>query len=85
MMRLAPATISGMLTPRPNTRSARLPSAAAATAMTLSRLMTTSANRDQLHRVPQLSDGRVWSPALWLGISSLTAIHNNAAPPAIFT
>ena len=39
MRMFAPATINGMLTPSPNTSSARFPSATAATAMTLSRLM----------------------------------------------
>ena len=57
MISAAPATIRGMLIARPRISSGTLPLAAAATAITLSRLITMSAIDDDLHRRPQMRRG----------------------------
>ena len=54
MISAAPATIRGMLIARPRTSSGTLPLAAAATAMTLSRLMTMSATTTICTACPQM-------------------------------
>ena len=81
MISAAPATIRGTLMARPMTSSGMLPLAAAATAMTLSRLITMSAIATictAAHRCAAASTSP--SPSC-SGTSSFAAITSSARPP----
>ena len=76
-----PTTTMGMLMTSPNTMSGPLPFAAAATATTLSRLITRSAT--MIVHTAVSSRSLAWTlcslPSSWA--MSLTPIHSNSAPP----
>ena len=81
MISAAPATIKGTLIARPITSRGMLPLAAAATAMTLSRLITMSAIatiRTAAHRCAAASTSP--SPSC-SGTSSFAAMNSSANPP----
>src|SRR6267154_479088 len=78
---VAPKTTSGMLITRPSTKSTMLPFATAATAMTLSRLITRSAIRMVLIAPSRCELDLTPSPSPSSGTSSFTAIQNRSAPP----
>src|SRR5262245_14267501 len=73
-----------MLISRPSTSRMKLPFATAATAMTLSRLITRSAIRMVLIAPIRCELDATSSPSSSSGISSFTAIQNRSAPPISF-
>lgn len=82
---MLPQTTMGMLTRMPKITRVKSPLAAAATAMTLSRLITASAMM-----MVRIAPNRWALPSIYpcspssSGCSNLTPIHSNRAPPTIF-
>jgi len=81
MIRAAPATIKGMLMASPRINSGTLPLAAAATAITLSRLMTMSAIATICTAAHRWAADCTPSSSPSSGTSSLAAITISASPP----
>ncbi|MGY4595044.1 hypothetical protein ACVWXL_002790 [Bradyrhizobium sp. GM22.5] len=81
MISAAPATIKGTLMARPSTSKGTLPLAAAATAMTLSRLMTMSATTTICTACHRCDADSTPSSSSCSGTSSLAAITISARPP----
>src|SRR3954469_11123805 len=81
MISAAPATIKGTLMARPSTSKGALPLAAAATAMTLSRLMTMSATTTICTACHRCEADSTPSSSSCSGTSSFAAITISARPP----
>ena len=84
MISAAPATIRGTLIARPRTSSGTLPLAAAATAITLSRLMTMSATTTICTAAHRCEAASTPSSSSSSGTSSFAAITISASPPTSF-